>query len=460
MLIIQTVISIPGNVFAVKYIVFGIAFVVGVPVMGFMASSSAKLRGWLLTLLIFSTALGDKANINFVSLEAYRGPDRGFEVNLTDLIALGLVVGLLMKYPTKVRWLPYNSFAMFMLFGVACIATWMAPQRLLAFFTLFKLIKVFVLFWCVVNCLHLGTSRDYVWKALVGIGLFVTVLALKQKYMDGIYRIPGPFDHSNTVPLFLNLIMPSLLMWGLCDKRLSQSQSVISIVAALGMVFAVAATFSRAGTALAIFCLIGTLAIANQRAKSLRVTATSIIVFLAMLGGGIKAADSFLDRMRNAPKSSEAARDEFNVAASMMAREHTFGVGLNNFSHVLTVNPHYNEHIEVMANEEQAGVAHHIYWLTAAEMGYPGLAAFLIVIVRFAWLAVWTGWRSESVEGLILFGYFFGYCALHASGFLEWAFRITPVMYLFTITAGICVAFADVARQNMRPRPLSAQATG
>jgi O-antigen ligase len=136
------------------------------------------------------------------------------------------------------------------------------------------------------------------------------------------------------------------------------------------------------------------------------------------------------------------ARDEFNIAADKMAHDNIFGVGLNNFSHVLTITPKYNEHIEVMKNEEQAGVAHHIYLLTAAEMGYAGLLVFLVIIARFVFIAFRFFRSSKSIEGSLAFGIGLGFCALHASGFLEWALRITPVTYMFTIICGVLVSIA------------------
>ncbi len=407
-----------------------------------------KARGWLFVALVFSTILGDLANINFLSMETYRGPDRGFEVNLSDLIALSLVIFLILRFPGKLNWLPFNSFWMFLFLMLAIVSTLAAPIKILAAFTLFKLIKVYLIFWCIVNTLRTSVNLKYIRYAMVCIGVLITIIALKQKYVDGLYRIYGPFDHSNTIPLYLNLIMPVLLAWGLADKHLKKWQAVLSIGSALGMVFTVVATSSRAGQALAAGGLLGTLVMANFRAKSVRVAAISVILLLAIAAGGIKAADTIIYRMKHAPKSSEEARDEFNIAARKMARDNPFGVGLNNFSHVLTVTPAYNEHIQVMKNEEQAGVAHHIYLLTAAEMGYPGLAVFVIIITRFALLALRGFWRSRSLEGLLLFGFFLGFCALHVSGFFEWALRITPVTYNFAIVSGISVALFETAQKK------------
>jgi O-antigen ligase len=444
----------------VKYIVFLTFLVAGVPAMTVAAIYSSSLRGWLVAALIFATFLGDMANINLMSMQQYRGPDRGFEITLADLICWSLILCMLIRFPSRIKWLPYNTLWMLVFFGLAAIATAKAPRPVLAYFSLYKMIRIYLVYWCLVNCLRAGVEMEYVWWGLVSIGMFMTLLALKQKYVDGLYRIHGPFDHSNTIPPYLNQIIPFLLTWGLVQRRFGLWQSAASVFGSLGMVFAVVATQSRAGMALAGTCLIATLVITNVQARSARVTAVTALVFVAIVAGGIKSVDSIIDRIRKAPKTSEAARDEFNVAAEMMAKENWFGVGLNNFSHVLTVTPKYRSHIKVMETEEQAGVAHHIYWLTAAELGYPGLIAFLIIVARFMWYMARQAYRlRKSEEGLILFSILLGAAALHLSGFLEWALRITPVTQMFAITTGFAVGLVESAIWvHPEPLPLPDQA--
>ena len=433
-----------------KYLIFSLASLVGFGGMLAIATRSATARGILLAALVFSTALGDFANINFMSMETYRGPDRGFEVTLTDLIAWALITAMLIQYPKRLTWFPYNSGWMLGFFGLACVSTLLAPQKILSAFTLFKFVRVYSVYWCTVNCLRTRVAPQYIWWGLLAIGSFTTLLAVKQVYLDGIHRIPGPFDHSNTLPLYLNLIIPLLLMWGLCARHFKPVYVIASVLTALGMTCSVVLTYSRAGMLLAGAGVLGTLTIAVLRARSIRVTATLFIVFCAMLVVGIKVAGNVIDRFLNAPKSSGEAREEFNQAAAMMVRDHKLGVGINNFSYVLTHTPKYRAHIKVMRYEKQAGVVHHIYWLTAAETGYLGLAVFVIVIARFAWRAGWYGWRSHSLQGILLVALVLGFSTMHASGFLEWAARISPVTYLFAITAGISVGFADIIEHQDR----------
>jgi len=430
----------------VKYLVFSTMLVGGVPLMAFAAMSSARLRGLLLSLLVFSTVLGDVASINFLSTETYRGPDRGFELTLTDLVALALALAVVARFPRRIRWLPLGTWPMALLFVLAIVSTVNAQAPLLGTFTLFKLVRIYLLFWCVVNVVGTGVSLDYVRYGLVAMGLVMTVLALKQKYVYGMYRITGPFDHSNGIPLYCNLVIPVLLVWGMTDRRLSSAEAALTVFASLGMVFAVVATQSRAGTLLTGLSVALTLVVANARARSPRVSWTTVTLVLIMLAGGALVADTIVQRFREAPESSEQARDEFNVAARRMAGDRAFGVGLNNFSLVLTTVDRYNEHIEVMKGEEQGGVAHHIYWLTAAEMGYVGLFAFLIVLGGFLWRALLGAIRATGLESLLLWGFFIGFVALYLQGTLEWGLRITPMAFQLTICGALTVALSAKPR--------------
>jgi len=436
----------------VKYAALAVALTLGVPVLAVAALWFTRVRGYLLSLMIFFTVLGAHGSINAVSRELYRGPDRGFEFTAADLVCWALILGMVARYPRRIDWFPRSSWLMLLFFLDACLLAATAAEPLFTAFSIWKCLRIFGLYWCTVNCLRLGTHRRYVWLGYAGAAAVIGVVAVYQKYLLGIYRVPGPFDHSNTIPLYANLILPVLLIWGLCDRELPLWKSVASIALSLGLLFAVICTFSRLGIALAGGCFAGAVLWANLRSSSIRVRVATMTLGLAMAAGLARVAGPILTRIETAPKASETARDEFNYAAQLMLRDYPFGVGLNNFSYVLTTHTAYREHFQAMKSEEQAGVCHHIYWLTAAETGYLGLALYLALVARFCWIALRGSWRNKSIYGTLLFGVLLGFGALQASGFFEWAFRVTPVMQLFVIQAALAVAWAE-ARPQPRKTP-------
>lgn len=412
-----------------------------VPSVAFLSTRSSLLRGLFFSCLVFSTVLGDATNINFCSVENYRGPDRGFEVTLTDLLAAGLGLGLVLK-SRRLKWLPYNSLIIAATALWAAFCTFMAPLPLMAGFTLFKVLKLTLLYWIAVNLLSRSVPPRYFMHGVLAIGTLMTILAVKQKYLDGYYRIPGPFDHSNTIPIFLMQILPLSLLWGLCNRRLGRLQAVGWLCCTLGMTFAIAATQSRAGLAVVGLSLLVCLFLANRRTPSRRVLLSSAFIAFLCMVGALKAADTIIERFKSAPKASEEARHEFNLAAEMMAHDRFAGVGLNNFSYVLTKETRYNAHIVVMANEEQSGVAHHIYLLTAAETGWFGLGLAVTVLLRFWALSFFRGIKGRTLPALLLFGLASGFAAVHLLGFLEWALRISPVCYQLTLVSAFAVALS------------------
>lgn len=428
--------------------------------MTFAAMSSPRMRGLLFSLMLFSTALGAHASINFLDSEQlfhifYRGPDRGFEITFADTISLALIFAMLMKFPTKVQWLPYNAIWMGVFFLLACVSTFSAPRPMYGAYTLWKLVRAYGLYWCVVNCLRTGVSLSSVRVALVSIGLYVFATALWQKYRIHLYRVNGPFDHSNTIPLYLNMIMPATLLFALCERNLKGWVRWLTVFTVLGMIFSVLATQSRAGLILAGGTFVAALVYANVRARSGSTTAVSMAALVCMIVGGAIAAPTIIKRFKEAPASSEQARHEFNIAADMMAQDKALGVGLNNFTHVLTYTDKYRAHIQVMANEEQAGVAHHLYKLLAAEMGYGGLALFLWIVVRFFWRALRTVWKRKDLPAGVSFGMFLGWTAVFAGSLLEWCFRVTPVTQDFTFCAAVVVAMSEMPLPARAARPAS-----
>jgi hypothetical protein len=410
-----------------------------------------RVRGYLVSLMIFLTVLGAHGSVNLVSRELYRGPDRGFEFTAADLVCWALIIAIVARFHHKIQWFPPNSWLLLLFFLDACLLAAIADEPLFTAFSLWKCLRIFCLYWCTVNCLRLGTHRRYVWLGYAGAASVIIVLVVQQKYLLGIYRVNGPFDHSNTIPLYANLILPVLLIWGLCDSELPLWRSVVSIALSLGLLFAVVCSFSRAGIAFAAGCFLGAVLWANVRSSSVRVRTATLLLGLLLVGGIVRVAGPIITRIQTAPLASETARDEFNYAAHLMLRDHPFGIGLNNFSYVLTTHTEYREHFEAMKNEEQSGVCHHIYWLTVAETGYLGLAIYLALIALFCWSALRGSRRNKSIHGTLLFGVFLGFGALQASGFYEWAFRLTPVMQLFAIQAAVAVSWAEE-----RPRPRTA----
>lgn len=434
-----------------KWLVFGFCFLVGVPLMALMATSSRQCRVLLIAALVLSTVV--KISVNIASLEGYRGPDRGFEVTLTDLIAIGLGLGLIMSQWSKLRWVPMNLIPYLMLVGLAVLSLGNSPDTQLSGFTIFKWVKTSVLYWTVFNCFWCDWPVEGLIAGMMGAGALETAIGFQQKYLIGMYRINGTFDHSNSIPAYFLMMIPVLMCWVFAKNR-QWWISGLTLLSVLGMCFVVAATMSRAGVALMALAVITTQGYSIVRSPTLPKFGLAAFMSLIMIGGGIKAMDSFIARFENAPKSSAEARDEFNIAADLMASDNVLGVGINCFPKVMTEEQRYRDSVHVMKGEVHAGVCHHIYRLTAAEIGNVGMYLMIGIFCRFLFSFIPFAFGAYGEEGCLLFGILIGSLCLHAVGLFEWVFRTTPVWNLFWITSA-CGA-ATVVRLRKQGRTGSA----
>jgi hypothetical protein len=439
-----------------KYIIFTIALVLGVPVMAGASAFSKKIKHLLLSLLVISFLFGTKFSINILSMEYYRGPVRGYEISLSDLICLGLIIGMLLRTGNKIIWLPRFTGVFSLFFLYAVFSVYRSNYEIYGWFVIWQLFRMGVLYWCVVNFF---ATEEYSHESIVAImrgytitGLILLVISFKQKYLDGAYRTWAFFDHSNTIPSFALILLCVLLIWGLREEKLLGFQHLITLVAVLGLVFAVFSTSSRTGMVTAAGSVVCALIITNFRGSNKRAHRATLLIGVCMLIGSLMILDTFIYRFLYAPKESEEARNEFEIAAIMMADDHQFGVGLNQYSQVLTMEEEYRKHIKVMKNEEQGGVAHHIYLLTAAEMGYIGLYAFIFILGLLLLSMILFGITMKTIEQRLLLGLAVGFLVLYAIGLYEWVLRQSPVLYQFVVAAGFGQALINRVIQQRKQK--------
>ncbi|MEI6385409.1 MAG: O-antigen ligase family protein [Spirochaetota bacterium] len=444
-----------------KYFIFLGIMLAGIPIIGMVSARNATFRSLCWMGLVAFIALGDISGVNFVSTESYRGTDRGFELTFTDMFAFGLLLSRSLKAPLvepSKKTVPpgFLVFCLFLALGLIGVLGSLMP--LYGFFTIWKMVRMLFLYWLVWSAGRTEADPQVFYEGVLR-GLIFGLLAVglmgaKQKFVDHMYRVNSTFDHSNTIPLYVNLAAAPVFAWILGDHKMGRIQFFMGFGAVGAALVAVLATQSRLGILLAGVSVFTALLVSNGKAASKRSRAAAVVFVMASVIGGIMVSDTLLDRIKNAPESSAEARDEFNVAAKLMAADHFFGVGLNNFSITMTNVEKYRAQVEVMANEEQSGVAHHLYLLTAAETGYIGLALQVIVfaLVQFTLLGFLLKRRSKAEKAALGFlpqvviATMVGQYALFTSCFFEWAFRITPVIsQYFTVSAIVCAAVSRSA---------------
>jgi O-antigen ligase len=310
-------------------------------------------------------------------------------------------------------------------------------------FGLFKLVRALAVYWVAFN--YLRREEDlrfliYVLVAMVGIQF---LLVLFQR-ATGVYRAVGSTPHPNTLAVYVNFMNMIFLAFVLGEKRRSRQTWAAWIGLAMGTVI-VLATFSR-GALMTLglgFAIVIALSLWD-RPRGSKFTIIGALAVVA-LAGGIKVAPQIIKRFETAPVESGLSRHQANSAALAMARDHAFGVGLNNYSYVVN-NTGYAKYIPL---ESDRGIVHNIYLLHASELGWLGLAAFLVVIGRFLWMGIrYIRLRRDDVTSSLAIGIFAGMVALWTQSMLEWLFRQTYVTVEFFLLAGVLAALPGVSRRT------------
>lgn len=405
---------------------------------------------WAERLLVIGTFFSTSylIDINFLSMEWYRGDTRGFEFGVTDWMVISLII-VMAKSPRwrkqKLDLFPPNAPLMLTYFGLALISLVVAYVPVYAGFGVFKLLRGFAVFWVAYNYLRSEEDVKFILMIFAAIVAMEFLIVLKQRF-SGIYRAPGTTPHSNTLAVYVNMFNMLFFSFMLGEK----SKRALIYWACVGMgSLIVLATFSRGALVTMVlgYALVVILSYYDRiKAHKTRVIG---ILFLAALPVVVKVAPAIIDRFLNAPEASGESRDLANDAAKAMADDHLFGVGINNYSYAIND----TDYIRFIDNPVDRGIVHNIYLLHACEMGWPGLIVFLLMIGNFFLIGLrMIGKRRDNTLSYFATGIVVAMFALWFQSLLEWLFRQTYVTVQFFMLAGFLAALPRVDRQMRRER--------
>lgn len=413
-----------------KWIVFLVTLLGVVPWLGDRAARSEVVRRWLVFSIAFE--LFNPHHINLISDENYRGDSRGIEVTTVDLLALTLWLA----QRTRGR-LPAGLTAPFFLprmlyLGAALASLTATPELLRSLFSVWKIVRMYFYFVALEGAFaELTLARAFLDGLGAGV-LWQGALALQQKYIYHAVRVLGSQSHPNSLAMLVNLIAPSAFSLMLGGQGRRWAGGVVA-VAAMCNVF----SLCRGGMMMFVFASSVVAAASMVR----RPTAHKVKVLSWIVAAGalalLKSMDTIINRFVNAPKESELARKLFNQAARAMAEEHPFGVGINMYSFVLD-HGGYADRFTIEPGDRN-GIAHHIYWLTSAELGYVGVTAYVLVLLSVLVAAARLALR-KGVEGELGVGILAGLSVTYLQGFAEWIARQTTMSYAFWGLAAVVAA--------------------
>lgn len=419
-----------------KYLIFFIALIVGVPVLSFIYSYNERLKSLvhLLFFICLTNDLSTRLSINIVSYEWYRGSSRGLEVTALDLIVLAILLSqVASKKILDFRlWINVESLIVVLFLFSGLISTVFAQVPLYALFGYWKFFRGFLIYLVFRTAFNRESMSQFISFFAVMI-LYQFTFVFWQKYFLGIYRVTGTLPHMNSLAMLINIYtLPCFSM------ALAGYAQLFNMMCVLFGVFIVVSTASRGALVCLIlgFCIV--FLISMVRGFSLKTWGFIALFILAFLLGAYKSSDTLINRFNNAPKESGETRVGFNECAKQMGEGFVFGVGINNFSHMMGNSSYGDLGPDLHNGEKDDGVAHHIYWLTFAETGYFGLFSLICLILLSLFKPIQVFYYSTNpLERAFAAGLFASLFTLHFQGFLEWILRQTNVWFLFCAILGL-----------------------
>jgi hypothetical protein len=424
-----------GTLGAVKYVVLAVALLALIP-FGIALRGRTQLIEKL-TIFLGMMLWTPLVTVNIASHETYRGVDRGFEFTSVDLLVWMMWVAL----PPPHQGSPFRKVQI--LFLVPCVLSIIHSEMpLYVSFSLWKLVRMLLFVaavWRIVS--EPARLMKLVDGLCVGL-IFQAFWCAKLRYVDHHHQISGVFSHQNSLGMAVNLVLPIVL------ARFMYTGSRLAGAALAAGALCIVFTLSRGSMTMMIIGLASVYFVSMLRG----ITTRKLLITVGGVAGGVvlmaKSLDTIVRRFENAPETSAGAREKFKLVADMMVTEHPWGIGMNMYS--WEIQHTYGPRLGLEATE--AGVAHHVYWLTTAECGWFGIVAyvFLLAVVYLCALRAFVAGRRDY-RGQLAVGCLSGLTVMYMQGTLEWVARQTVQSYLFWIVA--VVAYALLEDLRARPEP-------
>ena len=428
-----------------KYLVFFAALFLGVPTAYVLSVRNPTIERIVFFLMIFFTA--QMEDINFLSHETYKGTSLGFEFGMVDLATLVIFfVVLNRRRRFGIRLVPPGSVLYFLYFLFSLLSIVNAQNYLYSAFELWSMIKMYFYFWVIYNYIKDLKDLDFVMKSISLVILFIGIIVLKQKYIEGHFHCRGPFPHHNSMVMYL-MIFTSIVFAYVLNKKRKINLTYWLFILALG-IGSIISSYSRAGQA--SFVVASSIVLFFSFAGGLSAKKLSIS-FILMIAGIVmlaKAADSIIIRFVTAPAASANLLILLAQAAVRMADDKTFGVGLNNWG--IKVNPPYpySDHIEGTTEDSRHARVETIYLMIAAETGWYNLVVFLLLIFYYYFRNFYNYFRFQKTDyHYYTIGLMGGLLGIYLESSLEWVLKQTNNFYQLMMAFALIAAMSKIEKK-------------
>lgn len=382
-----------------------------------------------------------------VSWAYWPGFVKGLELSLLDAVAVAVLVSAPGRGRVTPKW-PFLLYIGAVLLSVLVSGVWIAST-----FYAWQLLRVFVLFAAVATACRDERAPVAIVTGLV-LGLCYHAVLAGIDFASGATQAGGALGHQNQLGIISHMVTLPALAFLLAGRRgwMPMAGSVAGIAVAIF-------TASRATIGLVGVGLVGLFALSVLRRPTSR-KAGMALAGAAVLAVAAPLALQSLDRRFQANPVSEDVYDEraaFESAATSMLADNPLGVGANQYVNVANTRGYSDRAGVVWSFGSRSAHVHNVYLLTAAETGYLGLIAFVLMLlcpIVVAFRAAWRFRRDPRGDLVLGLGVSLVVVAVHC--FYEWVFVTFLSQYIFGIVAGLIVGVAQqlqssTARAARRP---------
>lgn len=441
-----------------KHILALLGFV-GVGCASILATTfSQRLRDAAFFAMVCCAIFAEQLDVNFGGEYWYRGTSRGFAFSITDLLAISILLATWAapRHPPRRGFVPASLGAVGVYFAYCVYMTVNALQPTFALWELVNIPRGVLVLLAAAAYVRTRHELGILVLGLAFAAGLEAAIALHQRYVSGVLRAHGTLGHANSLSMYACMVGPVLLA-----AALSNWATWRRVVAGLGAAAAtvgVLLSISRAGLPIYALVMVGT-AVACLTWEITRLKVIGAVLVLAGCGAAVLGTwDQFRARYAEATLAQEYLDEEkdgrgvYLRLARAIAKDHPWGVGLNNWSYAVSKNYgaaqgfKYRDYDDIKRDPELADIpstnyaapAHSLAALTVGELGLPGFVLFTVV---------WLCWFRMSAEFLrqrlnadprhrMGIGVFFATSGLFLHGVTEWTFRHPTIFQLFHVLIG------------------------
>lgn len=425
-----------------KYIALCIGIVGIVPLALFLRSNpSARNQFWILVAVIpFITRVVPLFDIALITWhEFWVGHVPGLQVSGIDLVA----VAIYFTVKHKTNSIRYH-FPFLLYLTAISLSVFQADMPLASIFSVWQFLRMYFLTVVIAKACTDETVPLQLLKGLA-IGLAIQIVVVfYQKFGMGMIQPTGTFYHQNTLGLITHLVVFPHFALLLAGKR--QLQNAATPLVGLIVTALIA---SRAALGFSAFGFAVTYVLSSTfRWTTWKALVGAGGVLIAAVVGPI--AYSSLEQRFDAAPLTEREYDEraaFNRTALSILAAHPFGIGANHYSYV-GKNYGYSVRAGVAPTEGSLNnIVHNAYYLNAAEAGYLGFVAFIILMLYPVWTAFRYSWTARrDPRGALLLGLGVALMTVCAHSLFEYILVIKEVQYVLAVVVGMTFGLAHQVR--------------